>query len=1635
MTCPDLARRLQQSGKKWLFFPGCLLATLLLVVAAFGDDPQSKSPHSQAEQKQRLLRLRSRAGIYLVKHGAPAYANHIRELPFPLGGVSADDRNMLVVDLFDPNYQQRDVIGGSLVRELGRQSLLLAGREELGLQTRDRALREENRVPANPVAWPFTVITQLTERGQVQVGVLQLTDKEWKVHSEKTFNVKLETLYQDLATTLEGYSRTEYPIALRKAGFHDAVRKPGSRDAAILSAVEKELGTLNEFSQWHAVRELHREIQKAGETPELMGALVRGYAHLGALTQHYWSAASKVFMARTLLYAERMVARSQGSAAALRHRAYARALIGLYQPALDDLDAAAKSAGESNQPPVPDWEPVIRAYASADESTLRRHTEEGSQRSLAMLATMLTCELTQDHVQTAAFCRRLLDFSPACFRALIMLERDGEGENYQFAKAQRDYRLRQTIYPMIKSLADLPAELRKQLEKAEFGETLTDEQTGADWKMRYQLIRGLQDYGKSQQDHGEPSLATLAYLLQETSFLINRPRATITHQQHLALEALLEGHPFKDLSGEMIYDDLQQNEAALHRLASRLDAAELEWPCDPAIKYTRYRDSPRRTILNNVLYWHSDAIPRDLWAWLPRMSENPGKDVRDALAQLRRIAPRALFTVIETIRHDQQESNPRLREWERKYRGSVPVLREIAESYQESQRLQDAERVYERCLELEQNFDNFRRIAEVYLEMGETSRWVSMLDQALQFPAHEKKKSNARSAMAQYYFDRQDLQVAKRYALEAGDEPQAQWIAARVSEKLGEHAEAERYYQSLSQGYPDWQMAWYFYCLRSGRGNISEARKQADEYLKSLPNPPDSNALDQAMAVAVTGERSQQALGYARRAQTDFPDRWFAWNVVLLAQEQNDRALRDATLKKLIADLSADQNPLSAFKLEFAKLIQKDFDAPGPSHLDLPAVERLVNRFPDADLMIFWYVLGRYLDVRGHAVEARKYYEWCVGTPEPPRSVATSQVMAAKRLLDAGLKLPPSRLDRQIKLTISSREPGVQTLQEPQGPVFGVRFSGDGKSLAAGVHNGFIHIWDVSGDVARQRTKVGEDRQPMVNFQISPDGKQLAISLSNTSNLFLWDAMTGERQRPLIGHGVMPYRVAYSPDGKTLAVYYVSDRPKGSVRGDITPWDIETFREGRKIPIIGADLQLMQYLPDGKELIGCTVSKENRSVGRVQKWSIARRTAETLYQEFSAQHTRLAVSADGQRYLIRSSTGAIQLRDVAQAESLATTFQPFASDAIALSPDGQLVAFGMVDGTIRLWEAVANHERQPLRGHQRSISSLVFSPDGKRLASGSADMTVRLWDLSKFSSELSNSPPVGIATNSLGMKFIRIPEGSFSMGETLDHPEVIRRSAAVVWERPEHSVRISRTFELGQHEVTVGQFREFVKTTSYQTDGEKSGGVYDMPPGPQRKADRKWNWQSPGFKQAEDHPVVQVSWNDAVAFCEWLSRKEGVKYRLPTEAEWEYACRCGQPGVWSFGSELKNVPTCINFADSSLIEHFGSYSGAMWMSDGFPFTAPVGSFPPNAWGLYEMSGNAGEWCQDWYDRSYYRKSPAVDPQGPTNGRERVCRGGNFSFPPYDCRSASRSYDFPNAADANQGFRVLREIPEKAKSAK
>ena len=518
--------------------------------------------------------------------------------------------------------------------------------------------------------------------------------------------------------------------------------------------------------------------------------------------------------------------------------------------------------------------------------------------------------------------------------------------------------------------------------------------------------------------------------------------------------------------------------------------------------------------------------------------------------------------------------------------------------------------------------------------------------------------------------------------------------------------------------------------------------------------------------------------------------------------------------------------------------------------------------------------------------------------------------------------------------------------------VSSVSYSPDAEQIVSAGKS--LKIWDVTTGQEVASIERQDARASGVSF--SPDGQQI-VGGGHDKTVTVWDAKTGQKTLSLTGHSDDVHCASFSPDGKRIV--------SGSCDNTVKIWNAETGTqmltlEGHKSPITSVG-----FSQDGERIV--SGSRD----GTLRIWN-ARTAKKILTIATPPDHAvRASFSPDGKQIAscndLDKTVGVWNVDTGQKTHTLGGHLEPVR--AVSFSPDGKWIASGSGDQTVKVWNAKTGHEFLSLHAHALGVNSVSFSPNGTQLVSGSDDNTVKIWNISSLDS---------IITNSVGMRLTLIPSGEFTMGSP--DPELERGADEV-----RHRVTISRSFYLGVYEVTQSEYKSVIGT-------------------------------NPSAHKRPTNPVEQVNWKDAVEFCRTLSelpaeKAAGNRYRLPTEAEWEYACRAGTTTAFSFGD------------DKTLLHQFGWFGG----NSGLTRLHPVGMKKPNPWGLYDMHGNVWEWCHDWY--AAYPTADVIDPAGPTSGDVRIDRGGSWHYLGRFCRSASRFRFAPAQRTSVLGFRVLCEFNE------
>jgi len=702
---------------------------------------------------------------------------------------------------------------------------------------------------------------------------------------------------------------------------------------------------------------------------------------------------------------------------------------------------------------------------------------------------------------------------------------------------------------------------------------------------------------------------------------------------------------------------------------------------------------------------------------------------------------------------------------------------------------------------------------------------------------------------------------------------------------------------------------------------------------------------------------------------------------------------------------------------------------------------------------------------------------WDVATESRTRTGGTESVTTTVAFgPDARMALSGSK-DGALKLWDLATGKEMRTLTGHTGFVRHVAFAPDGRTAISESAYDTLTLWDLA---TGREVRTLKGRHGIIsNVALAPDGRT-ALSGNADKTLTLWDLGSGNELHTFTGHTGVVRDVAIAPDGR-MAV-------SGSDDGTVRLWDLATGKALRTVTGFAGNAGLA-FAPDGRAVLS------GGGYGNLSLWEVA--TGKVLRTFTGAGIiTSVAFAPDGRTVLTGSWDHTLKFWDVATGRELHTfTMNNTATTGIipigwwALAPVGLMVLSAGDNNTIALWDfsrPTRDRTFEPLVA--RAQTTLGANPDdgvarvllGEWFAYRGAD-TLAIEDLEKARSVGAAVSPLALARcywkvgkladaarefqhaidrkeapaeylnlcrvaiareGSAGgpdrMPLVEITPGTFTMGSPPD--EVGHRADEV-----QHQVTLTKPFKMGIYHVTIGQFKTFVEATGYKTAAETDDGNSTSAgdAGGNLAKNFKFTWRTPGFAQSDDHPVVCVNWDDAMAFCKWLSAKEGKHFRLPTEAEWEYACRANTRTAYVWGNnpddgqgwcnagdqthkEAGNTGVFFSWRDMTLSGFVRVTGDFFSWRDGFTHTSPVGSFKSNAFGLYDMHGNANEWCLDWYGD--YPKENVTDPQGPQQGQQHVLRGGAWDATPQGCRAGNRGGHPPTDRLNSLGFRVVQDVP-------
>ncbi|MEX1097507.1 MAG: hypothetical protein WED34_15790 [Planctomycetales bacterium] len=937
-------------------------------------------------------------------------------------GTPANVRNVLLLDVHDPpEIDSKRLWNDMLVRELVRQSILLAAREELGLFTRDAMLREEFPQEANPAQVPLDVMVSNPWRGgRLSITIhRQVGDKYVPVWDKELGNPQARSVAYQLSW-IEDLSQKELPRLLRSLGYQG--EPPAFRGHGPVPAeIAKKLDHLGMLSQFAAVRELHALARTEGSSPEILAALARGYANLGVLTEHFWSPAHQVFKARGLLYAERLLARGgkQPSPESLLVRGYVRTLVGMHALGGQDLaEGRAKFADLADAGPIPDWAEVAWAYARYDRQRLQSAENEGTQQGLARLLRVVSLEGTANEQQTAALesASRMLETVPDCDRAMGLMYEIGSLGIKRAAAVQGNRYFAESLYPGLKVIRDLPEEVRQL---AEAGGAADGEP-----ERRAALIDALKKAGRPQTDRGEPSLDCLGQLVCENSFihamfLIDFLHTWLGVDTRDAIDRmlpLLEKHPYGFYPQSFITDPKRKQELLrrqLQELLSPRAIAALENSERPMLFAAAASEpaSGHWNVLSNIAWKHGN---RDTYRGILKELEFTTGEFRAFKArQLRAASPDMPAAVAVFIAEDWEGAQRSLPGFEARYHDEPLVMLRLGEQYLKRDRPADGERFLKRYVELQPNWSGYSRLASLRWQQKDYDGWRQTLEESLEAPVAGLEHATARVMLARYFLTRNEPEKALPYA-EAAAATYSGWsleCAAECHEEVGNWEKAEQYVRAAAERYDGSALDWLLWCRRTNRGNERAARDHARKLLESRGELPPDQLGNTYVFYLLTDER-ENALKVLERTVAATNSDYTGMMLAVVADGLKRTDVRDAALRR-VAEMKDLQG--GCF-VSLAKLFRDHLAAGDKARLDRDAVSAIVASARTNQVVPLWFLVGEFLANRGDD-EANHYLQLAACSPQWVRPHVVLSRMALRR---RGVEI-----DQRRRVLVPGQEPNL----------------------------------------------------------------------------------------------------------------------------------------------------------------------------------------------------------------------------------------------------------------------------------------------------------------------------------------------------------------------------------------------------------------------------------------------------------------------------------------------------------------------------------------------------------------------------------------------------------------------------------
>ncbi|MCA9092886.1 MAG: hypothetical protein KDA68_05335 [Planctomycetaceae bacterium] len=878
-------------------------------------------------------------------------------------------------------------IGPPIFREIVRQAVFMTAHDYCGLQVRDELLHESLPDPSDPA-------TPTLELGIYYQGPDKHPELGYSLNlitanaPEKLWEIKLKGKYEELISDLtreaEKFSREDFKVLFEKRGWTRPI-PPNRPQAESPENFEQLVFEFNELGIASALRQNESEIREKGASPELLANMAVGYANLSASTSWLFGEAHRIYAARALLYAERLIHDLPESPWALWHRAYVRALIGAHLAAEADIKLAREIQSKKSDPrDLPFWTEMIEQFCQGKIYTLDENRKSGKELQLALYLKVLGLKYGDLNDLTNASADRLLKDVPDCMSvwdAICGLEEVGATQvaNSKLFTIQANS-LRKRI-PMIPGLPD---EIVDAIRKSARTRTFTEETD-----FRLQIIDDLREKSLEKADRLQPSLTSIGNLIDEINFrhvirrlefewkILNVPTERTIH----LMAPLVRKHRYGSFINYFSSspDDVTRG---IDTAIANLSTCEMGFVEFPMFYWIQKVEPDKSKALHFACYRHTDPTYSQIMLGIKcgvvgsiQESEKNQPKIRSFWTVTNKMPP----MIATQIYRNWKDAEPLAAEGQKIYADDPIVMTALMYRYNLIGKYQDARYCAEQVIRITPNHAAYRILANSYLKTGNDELWKQTLERALKLPDIGLETASIECEIAKYHMKRKEFDQALPYAESAAGtySGSALETAARCHELMHHWKESEAYFRAVAERYPTQSMQWLMWSVRTGKGDKAAAKKHAQAYFGQLGLSPNLKQLLGIGTFYLLDNDPKKALAAYEKAYMIDSDLYEAYQIALIADELGDVSKRDEFLKKVI-EFGKDSPPTEreGVYAEVARLMQKTIESGNLADFDLKRIDDIIQMAGENVLPTnIHYFIAAFLKNRGDLASCRKYLE------------------------------------------------------------------------------------------------------------------------------------------------------------------------------------------------------------------------------------------------------------------------------------------------------------------------------------------------------------------------------------------------------------------------------------------------------------------------------------------------------------------------------------------------------------------------------------------------------------------------------------------------------------------------------------